>query len=580
MSDENNQQAAEGESASKLNVVLCWHMHQPQYCDRPNGEYQLPWTYLHAIKDYTDMAAHLEAEPRARAVVNFAPTLLEQLDDYARQVRGFLVDGQMIHDPFLSALANPILPADASERLELVGNCLRANEKTLIDRFLPFARLAEMARWFVDHPESALYISEQFLIDLLVWYHLAWLGEAVRRDNPLVQALMNKAGDFSLRDRRVLMEIISELLSGVIGRYRRLAEEGRVELSVTPYAHPIVPLLLDLKSACEAMPDVKLPLLDKYPGGDERVRWHIREGIKTFERFFGFRPTGCWPSEGSVSTDSIPYYAEAGFNWVASGENVLRNSLAAVETDLPEGENNVLHRGYRVADSDVTCFFRDDGLSDLIGFNYSDWHADDAVANMLGHMENIADACEGRDGAVVSIILDGENAWEYYPENAYYFLAALYRGLAEHPRLNLTTYAEILKHKPDTTHLPRLVAGSWVYGTFSTWIGDVDKNRAWDMLGDAKRRFDLVMATDRLDDEQRRAAERQLAICEGSDWFWWFGDYNPAGAVRDFERLFRSQLSALYLMLGEDLPEYLSHTFARGGGQPQAGGVMRRGSDN
>ncbi|MCF6209635.1 MAG: glycoside hydrolase family 57 protein [Gammaproteobacteria bacterium] len=574
MSDENPSKT------STLNVVLFWHMHQPQYCDRPNGEYQLPWTYLHAIKDYTDMAAHLEAEPQARAVVNFAPTLLEQLDDYARQVEGFLSDGQRIRDPLLAALANPVLPTDAGERLELLGQCLRANEKTLISRYVPYSRLADMARCFLDHPESGIYISEQFLIDLLMWYHLAWLGETVRRENQRVQMLIEKGCDFSLRDRRALMEIIGELLSGVIGRYRRLAEQGRVELSVTPYAHPIVPLVLDLESAREAMPDVQLPLLGKYPGGEERVRWHIREGIKTFEHYFGFRPTGCWPAEGSVSTESIPFYQEAGFRWIASGENVLRNSLAQAKSDLPEDENHVLHRAYTVADNDVTCFFRDDGLSDLIGFNFSDWHADDAVGNLLAHLNNIADTCEDRPGAVVSIILDGENAWEYYPENGYYFLEALYRGLANHPRLNLTTYAEILQDDPPTANISRLVAGSWVYGTFSTWIGDADKNRAWDMLGDAKHCFDKVIASGRLSDEQRQTAERQLAICEGSDWFWWFGDYNPAEAVRDFERLFRSQLSALYFLLGEELPEYLSHVFARGGGQPQTGGVMRRGSDH
>ena len=564
---------------NKLNVVLMWHMHQPQYCDRPNGEYQLPWTYLHAIKDYTDMAAHLEAEPRARAVVNFAPTLLEQLDDYAHQVQAFLSEGQLIRDPLLAALANPVLPTDPGERLELVSQCLRANEKTLIQRYAPFARLAELARCFLSRPESGIYISDQFLVDLLMWYHIAWLGEAVRRGNQRVQALIEKGCDYSLRDRRLLMEIIGELLSGVIGRYRRLAEEGRVELSVTPYAHPIVPLLLDLESAREAMPDIQLPLLGKYPGGEERVRWHMREGIKTFEHYFGFRPTGCWPSEGSISTESMAYFEEAGFRWVASGENVLRNSLQKAESDLPEGENHVLHRAYHVADSEVACFFRDDGLSDLIGFNYSSWHADDAVANLLEHLNTIADACEGKPGAVVSIILDGENAWEYYPENGYYFLEGLYRGLAEHPRLNLTTYAEMLQDELPTANISRLVAGSWVYGTFSTWIGDADKNRAWDMLGDAKRCFDRVIASGRLNDEQRFAAERQLAICEGSDWFWWFGDYNPAEAVRDFERLFRSQLSALYLLLGEALPEYLSHVFARGGGRPQAGGVMRRGSE-
>ena len=566
-------------SRQGLNVVLCWHMHQPQYQDRPNGEYQLPWTYLHAIKDYTDMAAHLEAEPGARAVVNFAPILLEQLDDYSRQVQAFLSDGEPIRDPFLAALAQPVLPSDPHRRLTLVSECLRANEQRLIHRFEPYARLARLARCFVEQPDAALYISDAFLVDLLMWYHLAWLGETIRRGNADVKRLINKASHYSQRDRRSLLKIIGESLSGILPRYRALAERGQVELSVTPYAHPIVPLLLDIRSAREAMPDVALPEMEHYPGGEERVRWHLQKGIETFQRYFGFTPTGCWPSEGSVSSASLAFFREAGFRWVASGENVLSNSLALAENQRDDGEARSHHRAYRVQGLPPTCFFRDDGLSDLVGFTYSTWHADDAVANLCSHLETIAEACADEPDAVVPIVLDGENAWEHYPENGFYFLSALYRELSAHPAINLTTFSACLDNGLSAGELERLVAGSWVYGSFSTWIGDRDKNRAWDMLGDAKRAFDEAVASGRLSDRQLANAERQLAVCEGSDWFWWFGDYNPAESVSDFEHLFRQQLSALYQILGEEAPEYLSHVFARGGGSPQHGGVMRRGSE-
>ncbi|MBL1278587.1 MAG: glycoside hydrolase [Ectothiorhodospiraceae bacterium] len=572
---------------NRLKVVLCWHMHQPQYQQRPNGEYQLPWTYLHAIKDYTDMAAHLEADPRARAVVNFAPTLLEQLDDYRKQVAAFLANGQAIGDPLLAALAEPVLPVDSGASLALIGNCLRAHETRLIQRFAPFARLADIARSFLAHPDTAFYLSEQFLVDLLMWYHLAWLGEFVRRDDARIKYLIKKGSGFSLHDRRQLLIVIGELLNGVIGRYRRLAETGQIELSVSPYAHPIVPLLLDLESAKEAMPEVSLPNLSHYPGGEERVRWHLKAAIETFEHFFGFKPKGCWPSEGGISTASLSFYEQAGFHWVASGENVLRNTLALEDESDSAAVEHCRHLRYYVKGSEIACFFRDDGLSDLIGFTYSDWHADDAIANFIGHLENIANNCQGVDDAVVSIILDGENAWEHYPENGYYFLEALYRGLAEHPSLELSTFTDCLNSSPSVTPslssagaftLQSLVAGSWVYGSFSTWIGDADKNRAWDMLGDAKHCFDAVVSRKTLTELQQTIAEKQLGICEGSDWFWWFGDYNPAESVSDFEHLFRQQLTTLYQMLGEEPPEYLSHVFARGGGEPQQGGVMRRGS--
>jgi len=335
-----------------------------------------------------------------------------------------------------------------------------------------------------------------------------------------------------------------------------------------------VPLLLDLDTAREAMPDITMPTPPTYPGGEERAEWHIKEGIATFEQFFGKRPAGCWPSEGGVSEATLRQLEAHGFAWAASGESVFRHSIARPENKSLE--NVSLHQGFHLGDGDLTCFFRDDGLSDLIGFTYSDWHADDAVANLVQHLDNIADSVHGQENALVSIILDGENAWEHFPENGYYFLNTLYKQLSDHPNINMTTYSDYLE-STTTPRLERLVSGSWVYGTFSTWIGDKDKNRGWDMLVDAKNVFDATVEEDNLSSEQMLAAQHQLSICEGSDWFWWFGDYNSADTVSDFERLFRMHLSNLYNLLGKEPPEYLTKVFAHGGGDPTQGGVMRKG---
>jgi alpha-amylase/alpha-mannosidase (GH57 family) len=563
---------------SPLNIVLCWHMHQPQYCDQISGTYQLPWTYLHATKDYIDMAAHLEAVPESRAVVNFAPVLLEQLSDYAGQVNGFLSEGKAIRDPLLAALASPVLPSNKEQRMELVSAFLRANELRSVKRFKPYQKLAEMAGWFRDHPSGMLYVSDQFITDLLVWYHLVWMGETVRRSNKLVQDLMEKGTGFTLHDRRELLKLIGELLSSVIDRYRKLAEKGQVELSMTPYAHPILPLLLDIETARDAMPAIPMPQLASYPGGEERTDWHIREGLNTFEEYFGSRPAGCWPSEGGVSTAALHKLEEHGFSWAASGESVYRHSQANEENKSLSGQS--LYQGFTVDGGQLACFFRDDGLSDLIGFTYSDWHADDAVGNLIDHLENIATSTRGQDKPLVSIILDGENAWEHFPENAYYFLNTLYQRLSEHPGLKMTTYSEYLSESPRLPDIKRLVSGSWVYGTFSTWIGDKDKNRGWDMLGDAKKMFDEAVKENSLSGDQLLVAQHQLSICEGSDWFWWFGDYNSADTVSDFERLFRMHLSNLYTMIKKEPPEYLTEVFAHGGGSPAQTGVMRKGKFN
>lgn len=561
--------------ADRLKVVLCWHMHQPDYRGPEHSDYQLPWVYLHGIKDYADMAWHLEQVPGARAVVNFAPVLLEQIDDYAAQIGEWLRHGKRIRDPLLAALAGPGVPADIQGRRDLIYAALRANETHLINRFPRFRELADLAAWMEERPDAVAYLKDQYLVDLIVWYHLAWMGESVRDNDLRVRSLEEKGRNFDEEDRRSLVSLIGELVGGLVGRYRALAEAGRVELSVTPYAHPIIPLLFDIGSAREILPNVPLPNATAYPGGADRARWHVRRGIEVFRQHFGFVPTGCWPSEGAVSDATLRLLEEEGVRWAASGQQVLHNSLqAAWPGQLPE---YWAHRAYRVQDGRLVMFFRDDGLSDLIGFTYADWHADDAVGNFMQHLENIARITRGKSDAVVAIIMDGENAWEYYPKNGKYFLSALYARLAEHPELRLTTFGDCVARCAATPiSLPHIVPGSWVYGTLSTWIGDKDKNRGWDMLADAKRAFDRALASGRLSAEQAATAQTQLATCEGSDWFWWFGDYNPGSAVSDFERLFRRQLSHLYDLIGEEAPGYLSHVFAHGSGDPARGGVMRQ----
>ncbi len=557
---------------NRLNLVLCWHMHQPQYQTVCDGHYWQPWVYLHAIKDYVDMAAHIESIPLARAVVNFSPVLLDQLADYVDQMHGFLTAGEPLRDPLLGALVGQY-PDSGSARVDLMRTCLRAHKTRMIDRFPIYKNLADMAEFVDQDSNYGGYLNDQYLMDLTVWYHLAWLGETIRRTDSRVERFMAQGRGFDESSGRDLLAIISELLVGIVPRYRELALQGRVELSFTPYSHPIIPLLLDFSAAREAQPDVSLPAASGYPGGAERACRQIHEGEEAFARHFGFRPHGCWPSEGALSTETLTLFEAAGIRWTASGERVLRHTMEAQREEWTEAER---HRAYQVPGQRLKCFFRDDGLSDLIGFSYADWHADDAIGNLIEHLENIALAAHNSPETIVSIIMDGENAWEYYPENGYYFLRTLYDRLAHHPGIRLTTFSEYLEEGYKTLALPRLVAGSWVNGTLATWIGQRDKNRAWDILVEAKLVFDRVVASGRLSEEQRILAERALAICEGSDWCWWFGDYNPGDAVAQFEQLYRTHIMNLYAVLGEPTPLSVREPFVRAGsGEPARGGVMR-----
>ncbi|MGB6604977.1 MAG: glycoside hydrolase family 57 protein [Steroidobacteraceae bacterium] len=559
---------------ARLPVILLWHMHQPQYRDAFSGQYTLPWTYLHAIKDYTDMAAHLEMNPAARAVVNFTPLLIEQLEEIAARIAAHLASGAPLPDPVLTLLGPRPLPVDPEQRLALLRACLRAQRKQMIERFGPYLELVTLAETFAT-PERIAYASDQLLQDLGVWYHLAWLGETVRRADPLAGELTERGRGFSAAQRRRLLALVGSLLGQVLLRYRRLAEGGRCELSVTPYGHPIIPLLLDFGCARDAVPAMPLPAHAGYPGGAARAEWHIAESIRVFTRVFGASPRGCWPAEGAISTATLQLLAAAGFRWAASGAAVLRNSLALTDREAAQSPVS-FNRPYRVQGTGLDCFFRDDALSDLIGFTYATWHGDDAARNLVRELERLAATYEPDRNHAVLIALDGENAWEHYPFNGYYFLKALYALLGDHPALELTTLSDCLARGIQPAPLPQLAAGSWVNGTLATWMGDPAKNRAWDMLCEAKEAFDKALQDPSLDSEKRAALGRQLALCESSDWFWWFGDYNPPDAVGQFDRLYRRQLVTLYRRLSLAPPGDLAQPISTGRGAPEHGGVMRR----
>lgn len=567
-------------NALKTSVVFYWHMHQPDYRDATTREYYFPWTYLHGLKDYVDMVAHLEAVPHAKAVFNFSPVLLEQIDDYAQNLLAWEREGRPIRDEILAALVAEQLPEPGSEEFfTLAHKCLRANRQRMIERFPSYCWLADTLQDLKENALLANYLSDQFLTDLLVWYHLSWMGETVRRENPLVQSLQEKAGGFSMADRKALAGLIRELLAGIIPRYRTLLDQGRIEISVNPYSHPILPLLQSFNSAREAMPDVTLPNRE-YIGGWERSLWQLDKGLATYEFFFGGRPAGCWPSEGALSEQTLVALQRKGFRWAASGDSVLRNSLKSSDNIAAHPEliddPQFLYQPFQFAGVPVSCFFRDDALSDTIGFHYSNWNAQDAVGDLIHRLEKIAEHARGEKELIIPIIMDGENAWEYFPENAYEFLSSLYQRLADHATLTLGTFEEWLDKAHPVTELPRLTAGSWVYGTFSTWIGDNDKNKAWWMLVQAKDQFDRIQK-EAFSVDEWLLIEEQLALCESSDWFWWFGDYNPAESVRDFDYLFRKHLTNFYQLMRVEPPAYLQQVIGTGQGDPASGGVMRKG---
>jgi len=574
-------------SQKKLYLNLYWHMHQPDYRDVTTNEYVLPWTYLHAIKDYSDMAFHLEANPKARVSFNFVPILLDQLDDYSQQFKK-----NDIRDPLLTLLIEKDLDNITHEQCRLiVQSCFKSHHEKMLSPFANYQRLLHMYQLVESMmaDDEFHYLSAQYKADLLVWYHLAWTGESLRQNNEIVKSLLHKGMLFTMKDRKQLFNVIGDTISGLIPRYKALLKRKQIEISTTPHYHPILPLLLDFKSTLDAMPYAPLPKNVQYNGGRARAIAHVASANVAHKHFFGVTPRGMWPAEGAVSYDALILLAENGVKWAATGQGVLANSLAKSQLNTSD-KNEYLYQPYTITNGndELLCFFRDDQLSDKIGFEYSKMHSSEAVNDFVKSLEDIGAANQSKNASVVSVILDGENAWEYYPYNGYYFLKELYEALANHPTIQMTTPSDIVdmyhakanaKVNITAPILPKIAAGSWVYGTFSTWIGSNDKNLAWDLLCDAKKTYDRVIDKKVLDLKQLEACERQLAICEGSDWFWWFGDYNSSDSVASFDKLYRRNLINLYHLLNETVPSVLNKTISKGGGNSENAGTMRRGGE-
>ena len=558
------------EAARPLTLVLLWHMHQPEYRDYASGEFHEPWVYLHAMKDYSDMAWHLETHPGIRAVVNFTPVLLDQLEDYAGQ----FASGKL-RDPLLRLLARRDGEALAeAEREFVLEHCFGGNADAPLQPFAAaYKHLYELYALLKSRGADSLhYLSDQYFFDLLTWYHLRWTGEAARRASPAVTRLMAIGTRFTHADRMELFRLAGELVSGIVPRYAKLAAAGRIEISTTPHHHPMAPLLMSFGAAREPNGATVLPQSPQYSGGYGRVKAQLESALESHRKRFGAAPAGVWPAEGALSGDFAELLAEHGCAWTASGARVLANSLGG----SPGAAAPYRPYRWKAGAKEVALFFRDDRLSDLIGFEYGKWNSHDAAANLVAELETIA-----RNGSepapLVTLALDGENCWDSYAYNGYYFLAALYQALETHGAIRTSTFSAALADAATPSRLlERIVAGSWVNGDFSTWIGSPEKNHAWDLLCSAKQNFDLVVASGRLSQAQCNAALRQLAVCEASDWFWWPGPHNPQHTVEAFDELYRENLSSLYRLLDLPVPSALGQPISHGGGHPEAGGTMRR----
>jgi alpha-amylase/alpha-mannosidase (GH57 family) len=532
-----------------LCVAILWHMHQPDYGNVQTGEIYLPWTRFHAVKDYYDMAALVEEIPEVHVTINVVPSLVDQLVAYGQ--------GMAKETYATLSIKNPA-EFDKYEKAFILRSFFQVPPAHMVVPYPRYSELIDRRGTADEHGEfrdGIIRFSQQDYRDLQVWFNLAWCGRELRRD-PMVAALFHKGRNFSEDEKKSLLERQYAFIGRILPYYRSLLEQNRIELSVSPYYHPILPLLCDNRVAREALPGIILPESPfSYPGD---AREQIRLALDRFKEVFGRNAEGMWPSEGSVSNAALALVRDAGLRWLASDEVVLLNSLQ--KQGLASGGLTLEQRycAYRWGGEpgNPCVFFRDHSLSDLIGFTYAKWKEQDAVEDFLERLRGIHRSLPN-DGRhyVVPVILDGENAWEHYRDNGTPFLALLYRKLAESGDFRTVTFSEYLDLEPSRESLGNLVAGSWIYGNLATWIGHPEKNRAWDFLSSARSFLATFVKTG--DEERAREAFREMLIAEGSDWFWWYGDDHSSENAAEFDALFRNHVKNVYLLAGEPCPAEL-----------------------
>ncbi len=557
-----------------LYVAFIWHQHQPLYKSRIGGEYRLPWARLHGTKDYLDLVLLLERYPKLHQTVNLVPSLIMQLDDY--------VAGTAF-DPYLTLSLTAADQLTEEQREYAIEHFFDANHHNLIDPHPRYAELYEQRQekgraWCRENWKPQDYS------DLLAWHNLAWI-DPLFWDDPEIDRWLKQGRNFTLADRQRIYTKQREIISKIVPQHRKMQDAGQLEVTTSPYTHPILPLLADTDAGRVAVPDMKLP--ERRFQWEEDIPRHLQKAWDMYKDRFGRQPRGLWPSEQAVSPKILPYVAEQGFKWLCSDEAILGWTLKTFFHRDGAGnvyEPETLYRPYRLQTEfdDLAIVFRDHRLSDLIGFTYGSMAPKKAAADLVGHLEAIARSLKHRQAEdatalehpwLVTIALDGENCWEFYQQDGKPFLEALYHTLSEEPNIKLVTVSEFIEQFPPTETLPssQLHSGSWVDGNLTTWIGDPAKNRAWDLLAQARQ---VLANHPEATEESNPEAWEALYAAEGSDWFWWFGAGHSSNQDAMFDQLFREHLAALYQSLGEAIPEDVARPVEaheiRGDRQPES----------
>jgi alpha-amylase/alpha-mannosidase (GH57 family) len=547
---------------NRVHLVVLWHMHQPQYRDPETGRYVLPWTRLHGVKDYWGMVQVLAETPEFHATFNVVPALGMQVEEYA---------SGKFDEPWFTLAFKPTEELTREDKTEILARAFQLNHERLMSRWPRFVELFEWSRP-AGGAQARLTFTPRDWRDLQVLSQLAWMDEVWLEKDEVVSRLASKGKDFTERDKAALKGKQLELLALVLPAYREAAQRGQIEISTTPFYHPILPLLCDSDIARVANPSTPLPRRAFRQPDDAREQ--LRRAREYHERVFGSKPVGLWPSEGSVSDQALTLAMEEGFQWFGTDEGVLGRTLNVGffrdTSGLPANADRLYKpHAVQIAGKSISGLFRDHHLSDLIGFVYSRMDSKAAAADLHGRLRFLGERVAGQEPLTVCLFLDGENAWEYYAGNGREFLRQLYKRIQDDQDFRALTASEAIAAAKDVPATSGIFPASWINANFDVWIGHGEDVAAWELLWDARQAFGRAVEArkqGRIDaptETGMKEAYESLLAAEGSDWCWWFGPEHSTANDAEFDALYRKHLTGIYVALGQVAPEDLAKPIKR-----------------
>lgn len=519
-------------------------MHQPFYYDPLMKEMALPWVRLHGIRGYNDLPYMIGTYPAVRHTVNLVPSLLDQID---------MIASGSVTDTYFRISARPAADLTAEEKVFLLRNFFSCPFESMIKPYPRYASLWSRAYSRPAGPSSdwerlSTTLGTRDYLDLQVWFNLTWFGYAARKHFPIIEEWIRKGSQYSEEEKREILSLQIHVVQGLMGRYKTLQDQGCIEISTSPYYHPILPLLISSRIARRPRPELDLPEEFAWP---DDAKGQISQALDLQKKLWGKRPVGMWPSEGSVCPELVAIAADEGIGWMATDEEILKLSKSQ-----ENGGGLSPYQSYVLAPftDGPRLIFRDRGLSDRIGFLYARYNGTEAALDLVSNLERIENLAVGtKEPPLIPIILDGENPWETYPDGGYLFLHSFLERLEHHPKLQGMTVSEALSESTPSV-LSDLASGSWINHDFNIWIGHREDNTAWNHLGRTRQFLENEIRSGVHSREKIATARDEMYAAEGSDWFWWFGDDFQTLQASEFDRLFRVHQQNIYRIFGKEVP--------------------------